>query len=123
MTKTKMLIAALMIAGASPAIAVDFKAPIRALDGTPIPVSESDRSPVTLGQVAETALVSPAQGEALQPEEKARRFALAVKIRAGREPLTVEEIATVKRAVGQLYGPLVVGRAWELLDPATSPAK
>lgn len=122
MRKT-ILAALLLMTGIVPAVAIDFKTPIRALDGTPLAASEKDATPVTLGQVAETALITPPPGEQLSAEEKTRRYAIAVKIHAGRDPLTVEEIATVKRAVGQLYGPLVVGRAWEMLDPATSPTK
>lgn len=103
----------------SAASAVDFKAEIRGLDGKPIPASETDKTPVTLGSIAEVALISPGGLETLTPDEKSRRFFLALKIHEGKgDRLTVEELALVKKAIGAVYGPLVYGRAVELIDGA-----
>lgn len=101
----------------SAASAVDFKAEIRGLDGKPIPVSETDKTPVTLGSVAEVALLAAGGIENSTPEEKARRFFLALKIHEGRgDTLTLDELALVKRVIGSVYGPLIYGRAVELLE-------
>ena len=52
---------------------------------------------------------------------KAERWALALKILGSYgEPvdLTVEQVASIKAVVGKAYGPAVVGRAYQLLDPS-----
>lgn len=117
--KRTILTAAILLAGITAAAAVDFKAQIKGLDGKPIPVSETDKTPVTLGSIAEVALLAPGGPENSTPEEKARRFFLALKIHEGRgDGLTLDELALVKRVIGQIYGPLIYGRAVELLEPA-----
>lgn len=35
--------------------------------------------------------------------------------------LTADEITLIKKLVAKAYNPLVVGRTWELLDPASVP--
>ena len=116
--KRTILTAAILLAGAiGAAEAADFKSQIKGLDGKPIPVSETDKTPVTLGSIAEVALLAPGGVENSTPEEKARRFFLALKIHEGKgDRLTVEELALVKRVIGQIYGPLIYGRAVELID-------
>jgi len=32
--------------------------------------------------------------------------------------MTAEELATIKERIGKAYGPIVVGPAWKMLDPA-----
>lgn len=97
--------------------AVDFKSEIKGLDGKPIPISETDKTPVTLGSVAEVALIAPGGVEPLTPEEKTRRFFLALKIHEGKDGnFTVEELTLVKKVIGSVYGPLIYGRAVELID-------
>lgn len=52
-------------------------------------------------------------------EEKHKRFKLAQRITMSQdEPvkLTVEELTLVKKLVGRLYGPVVVGPAFDLLE-------
>lgn len=115
--KRTILTAAIMLAGITAAAAADFKAQIKGLDGKPVSVSETDKTPVTLGSVATTALLAPGGPESPTPEEKGRRFFIALKIHDGKgDRLTVEELALVKRVIGQIYGPLVYGRAVELID-------
>ncbi len=115
--KRTILAAAILLAGITAAAAVDFKTTIKGLDGKPIPTSETDKTPVTLGGIAETALIAPGGVEQLAPEEKSRRFFLALKIHEGKgDRLTVEDLALVKKVIGQIYGPLVYGRAVELID-------
>ena len=112
-----ILTAAILLAGITAAAAVDFKAQIKGLDGKPLSVSDTDKTPVTLGSIAEVALIQPGGTETLTPEEKSRRFFLALKIHEGKgDRLTVEELALVKKVIGAVYGPLVYGRAVELID-------
>jgi hypothetical protein len=115
--KRTILAAAILLAGITAASAVDFSQTIRGLDGKPVTVSDIDKTPVTLGSVAEVALIAPGGSEPLTPEEKSRRFFLALKIHEGKgDRLTVEELALVKKVIGSVYGPLVYGRAVEIID-------
>ena len=121
--KRTILATAFLLAGITAAAAVDFSQTIRGLDGKPIPTSDTDKTPVTLGSIAEVALIQPGGTETLTPEEKSRRFFLALKIHEGKgDRLSVEEIALVKKVIGAVYGPLVYGRAVELLDPGSAPS-
>lgn len=124
----KKIIPAIILAAAAmtpiPAVAVDFKAPILSIDGKPIPVSAEDKTPLTLGKIAQDALIAPTlPNDQPTPEEKGRRFWLAMKIHDGATALTAEEVALIKKVVGLAYGPLVVGRVSEMLDPASVPKK
>lgn len=82
--------------------------------GEPIPDSGTD---VTLGSVAETALLATFQDEALKLEgsEKVKRFKIAMKL-DGVTEVTPEEIVTIKAVIGKAFGPMIVGRAFEILD-------
>ena len=132
-----MILKRIILAGAlafvvAPALAavVDVSAPILDIDGKPIPACaaktpECER-PMTLGDVAMTALLTPYPDEAegtrggvpITGQQKADRMALAIRIHdGGKVDLTAEQIALAKLLVGKAYGPLVVGRAWALLDP------
>lgn len=60
-------------------------------------------------------------GDTLDGEERYRRFQLAMKLMTEDEPdLSAEEITKLKRVIGLAFGALVVGRAYELLDPQPS---
>jgi hypothetical protein len=108
--------------GLASAGAVDFHAQIKNLDGSSIPVSPTDPAPLTLGRVAQDVLIANnLPGDTATPDEKARRFWLAMKIHDGTQTLTAEEIAMLKRVIGLGYGPLIIGRTTELLDPAGVP--
>lgn len=54
----------------------------------------------------------------LSGKEKADRMQLALKI--NKKPkevdLTAEQLSLVKSLIAKAYGPLIVGRAWELLE-------
>jgi hypothetical protein len=103
--------------------AADFKAPILNLDGSRISTVPGDEKspPLTLGKVCEDALIATLPNDNPDVGEKGRRFFLALKIHAGTAELTADEVTLVKKVVGLAYGPLVVGRAIELLDPAAVP--
>lgn len=114
--------AAIAILLSTSAYAIDFKAEMKSLDDKPIPTSVSDPTPVTLGKVCEEALIADhLPNDTPDAKEKNSRFWLAKKIHEAKEPLTAEEIAMAKKVVGMAYGPLIIGRAYELLDPASKP--
>lgn len=103
----------------------DFSTPIKDLDGNVIMEAASvpDGSPkaVTLGRVAVNAVLQNYPDEAgLAGDVKVKRFMLAMKVvDAGEVELTAEEVTALKERIAKAYGPLVVGRAWALLDPAS----
>lgn len=105
-----------------PAFAADFKSPILQLDGKPVPLSDTDKAPLTLGKVCSDALIASLPGESPTPDEKGDRFRLALKIaQRPTDAISATEIVLIKKVVGLAYGPLVVGRVNELLDPASVP--
>lgn len=120
----KRLLFAILLLAAGPAIAadVDYKAPIRAIDGTPIPADPNKvgSDPLMLGRVLADALIAQIPGDQPTPTEKNQRFWIAMKVHEGKQ-LNVDEVAIAKKVVGLAYGPLVVGRVNELLDPASVP--
>jgi hypothetical protein len=60
-------------------------------------------------------------GDATDGEERYKRFLLAMKIMSADEvDLTAEEITKLKRVIGLAFGAVVVGRCYEILDPAPS---
>ena len=107
---------------ATPALAVDFKTPIRNIDGSVVEVGAGDKSPLTLGKVLQDALIANnLPGDTASTDEKGNRFRLALKVHAGKDPLTAEEVTLAKKVIGLAYGPLIIGRVTELLDPASIP--
>jgi len=74
---------------------------------------------VTLGMIVSKALFASYPDEQQLPaDEKWNRAALAMRVRDGKDvKLTVEEIALIKKLVGKAYSPLLVYRAFTLLDP------
>jgi hypothetical protein len=116
----KRLLFSILFLTMTPAFAVDFNTHILSIEGKDIPTSATDQSPVTLGKVCEDALIATLPGDNPTPDEKGNRFRLAMKVHEGKN-LTSEDITLLKKVIGLAYGPLVVGRAIELLDPASVP--
>lgn len=102
------------------AFGMDFSKPI--LDGLDTPVTvdrDGKKVALTLGMVAAGALYGSYPDEKdLSGDEKARRGNLALKIaQGGDQQLSVEDTALLKKLIAKAYGPLIVARAWTLLDP------
>ncbi|MFA5406994.1 MAG: hypothetical protein WC307_06580 [Candidatus Nanoarchaeia archaeon] len=94
---------------------IDFNQTINDLDGKPIPNELHEA--VTLKSISRTALLNMAPDEKLKPEDKVKRYDLAMKIYLGTKvDLTIEEIAMLKPIIGNSFGPLVVGRAYSMLE-------
>jgi hypothetical protein len=93
---------------------ISLSTPITDLRGTPIRNGEID---LVLSEVCITALLAPDQAE--EPaEDKVKRYKLAVKCSNGKDPdFSAEDIVLLKKLVGKIYAPLVVGKAFEILDP------
>lgn len=96
---------------------IDFSKPV--LDLTNKPVSEE----MTIGTCCIAALTQIFQGEEADATVKVKRFKIAVKISGDTAvSLTADEIAAVKLVVGKYWNPLVVGRVFEAIDPASMKA-
>lgn len=99
---------------------VNFSLPILDLNGAPIKEGGSDaNADMTLASISCNALLAPYQDENnLDGAEKTKRFKLALKVNdGGIIDLAVEDVSLLKRLIAKGYAPLVVGRAYELLDP------
>lgn len=106
----------------TPALAIDFKAEMTAIDGKAIPADPGKPEALTLQRVCEDALIASYPDEQTLPsDEKNRRFWLAIKIHGGEQNLSADEITMLKKVIGKGYGPLVVGRAFGMLDPNSIP--
>lgn len=95
---------------------VNFDAVMKDLKGEPIKDGQED---FKLGSACCNALLAPYPDEQnLDSKDKVRRYKLALKVTAGGEQdLSVEEVADLKKLVGKAFPPLIVGRAFEVLDP------
>lgn len=102
---------------------VDFNTPIKDIKGVVVKNGQDD---LTLESIACTVLLGVAAGdENIDPKVKIRRFKLAVKLSEGKGEvdLSAEDIADLKALIGKNYAPLVVGRAFEILDPEIADGK
>jgi hypothetical protein len=106
---------------------IDMESPILGLDGKelddPAIVCECGKiarpagRKIVLRDLCRNALLA---NEEIDPKEKMDRFYLATLIEKKRSPrLASEDIALLKARIGKSYPPLFVGRAFELLDPAS----
>jgi hypothetical protein len=92
-----------------------FTHAIRDLKGSPI---KEDDKVVTLETIAVGALMMALPNDTTPGPEKVQRFKLAQRIDGSDTAIdvTAEEITMLKDLIGKLYTPLVVGRAYELLE-------
>lgn len=124
MRSTFVLLLALLT---TPAFAIDFSVKLTDSDGQPIKVCVDPRPQpecvkeveMTLGVVVRNALYQSYPDEReLSGDEKFKRAELAQALTgAGEVKVKAEDIALMKKLVAKLYGPLIVYRAWQLLDP------
>lgn len=95
---------------------IDVTQSILGLDGKP--VSED----ATLRKVCTESLLGVMKGDdAMGGADKAKLFSLAMQIEQEDAPdLSIEDWGKIKDRIGRGFAPLIVGRAYELIDP---PAK
>lgn len=108
---------------------IDVTQQLTELDGTPMVTGKrmcsacgqmvGEIEPMTIRLAATRALSITFKGEETLPGgEKVAQFHLALEITDEDEPdLRVEDVALIKERVGKMYGQVVVGRVWEILDP------
>ena len=109
---------------AAPVPAIDFAATLNGLDGKPISLM-ADKTPFTLGDAAVAALEDMTDSDKnASGLEKFKLDELARKIYGKKHVvLHPEEITLIKERIGKIYGPVIVGAAWRLLDPAMDEKK
>ncbi len=93
---------------------------IENLKGTPLTINGKENGEkATVGWACVEALLATYEDEKnLGGEEKIKRHKIAVKIHGKPEvDLKAEEITKIKNLVGKAFGPLIVGRVFEILDP------
>lgn len=95
---------------------IDFSRAICDLNGEA--VKNEDKSALTLKTVSVNSLLAILPNENPSGEEKAQSFSLAMKIHDAQDAidLKAEEVVRLKTFIGKSYGPLVVGRAYALLE-------
>lgn len=117
------IVTALLFTASAFAADIDFSRHITDLDGKDIPASqEKDAPPLDLLSVSRFALLNEQPQDPRAPPknslDKIKRFNLAIKIHGGGVmQLTSEEITLLKSSILDSFGPIVVGRATEILDP------
>lgn len=95
---------------------INFGMPITDIKGEAIVENEKA---VTLGSVSCQALLASYSDEQnLSGKEKVERFTLAALCSTETEAdVSIEDVALLKKLIGKAYGPLVVGRAYEIIEP------
>jgi len=95
---------------------INFNQPIKQLDGKVVKDSTGE---LTLKSIAIGALSNIGQDENPSAEEKVKWYDLTLKIynAKGELDVSVEDVALLKARIGKGFVPLVVGRAYEMLDP------
>jgi hypothetical protein len=57
----------------------------------------------------------------LAAEEKVKRFRLAeIAAKGGEREVKVEDAALIKALIGKAFAPLVVGRAYDIIEPPSA---
>jgi len=102
---------------------VDFSMVLTDLLGKPVLWGRSSDDHATLKHISVNALTdtlpSEVSGRAqVSGEEKFKKFKLASKISDADGPVDLksEEISLLKKLIGELYAPVIVGRAWDMLE-------
>lgn len=87
-------------------------------------INKVGRPKMSLKRAAVNALQAMFEDERnLDGAEKLKRWQLAMKVHAGGEvELTIDDLALIKRLVGKLYGPAVVGPVWSALEAKSESA-
>lgn len=101
---------------------VNFDAKILDLKNEPVK-DDDGKTDATLGTVSAKVLLAVFPDEAQTPAKeqmklKVARYELAKAVsKGGEQDVSVEDVAILKELMARAYGPLVVGRCYELIDP------
>lgn len=92
----------------------DFTSPINNLDGNP--TTDEKNQVFTFVKAIGLACINPLESDT--SDQKYQDFCIGVKIvnNPQKVELSTEEISRIKEKVGKVFGPLIVGRVWDLLE-------
>lgn len=94
---------------------VNFSQPLKNLNGDSL--KDDKDVAIPLGTVCTNALMMTIQGDKADGVEKVKRYDLATRIHSGGEvEVSVEDVALIKKMIGEGYGALVVGQAYKMLE-------
>ncbi|NLH51823.1 MAG: hypothetical protein GX459_03130 [Bacteroidales bacterium] len=83
-----------------------------------LPIKKSEGGNLTLKDVIITSVLSPMQGD--DQKVKFDKYEIYKKVKddyvGGEVELTAEEITLIKKCIGQLQPPLILGQAFEILE-------
>ncbi len=100
---------------------VTMTAKLLDLDGKTALLSKDpgrEKKEITLRDVCCASLMNVDPQRKISKEIKAQRYFLGAKIfQIDKCPLTAADIVLLMDCIGETYGPIVVGRAFEILDP------
>ena len=102
---------------------VDFTKPLKQFDGTDFADGTGKPVEFNLEKAVINALLTDYRDEAIDGNEKGKRYALAMKILNHPTScvLTSDDVATIKKLVAKAYNPYVFGRMLELIAPNDIP--
>ena len=96
---------------------LDLDAVIKDIDEKPIKKDKDEKIDMTLKDVCINALLAMFDEEKQDDgTKKVSRFTLAMKLQGGDGDVTVEEMATIKERIGNMYMTVIVGRAYALIE-------
>ena len=97
---------------------INFEQVLVDLDGDPIKDdTKKDSRDATLGSVARNALLARFPDEQnLSGDEQFHRYELASFTKGGHD-WPAEDVALLKKLISKAYGPLIIGRSYELIEP------
>ncbi len=94
---------------------IDFDEVLKTVDGLKMAIAQDSKEKATLQMVCREALLSNESSKGISGKEKFERWELAKKLK-GPVDLKTDEVAKLKELLGVVYGPTVVGPAYELLE-------
>ena len=99
---------------------IDFGQNMKSLDKKTVLEEgpEGKKEPMTLRYVSIMSLMYIDQQHKIGGPEKMKRYSLALKIQDTKDPVKVDaaNIVLLKEVIGDIYGPLVVGQAYKMLE-------
>lgn len=97
---------------------IDFDQPIIDLrTNLPMPMSVDDPKPTTLAVPCVNALWADLPDDAQTPNLKYRAYVIASRIKdGGVVDLDVGDLDFLKKRIERVFGPMIVGQCWNMLD-------
>lgn len=93
---------------------IDFKQTLKNLDES---ISKDEKGEiVTLKKLCINALFASIPNEKIDGIKKMERYDLGMKIKNDKKEFKIEEIALIKKLVGQVYGTFAVGQIYNMLE-------